>query len=396
MQETSKVTEDGFEYQWQVNYLGQFYLTQLLLPALTKAGTRERPSRVIMTSSVMNIAFCSERGIDFKALSESKIHKDGMRRYSESKLAVIMFAKELSRRMIESGEEEKDAVAYTPTYSNVFIDDEQEVSIQDDEDEFQQESQESEEIEESEIQSYLDVFANDHEATEESEDDENEIDERSHMDHIKDEGNDTPSLPVYDKDILSDPSTNPDTGPFQRVIAVALHPGIYRYSRIFRTLKASRLMITGWKLFKSGRRKLLKEKHKTLSQAAATTVFCALHPNRVHPGKYYSDCMESGLLHPQAEDIKACKMLWELSERQIEQRVPRAVSTTSLPAFSIDRPVASVSSPLRSVSQTVSTSSPSRMISSQLPLSPLYVEEIVPAVRETEMYSERATTTLEI
>ena len=45
------VTEDGFEQQMSVNYLGHFLLTHLMLPLLKEAGTRERMARVVNISS---------------------------------------------------------------------------------------------------------------------------------------------------------------------------------------------------------------------------------------------------------------------------------------------------------------------------------------------------------
>eukprot|EP00435_Cladocopium_sp_Y103_P044671 s1525_g12.t1 len=40
-----QVTKDGYEFQFEVNYLSHFLLVNLLLPQLTAAGTQEDPSR---------------------------------------------------------------------------------------------------------------------------------------------------------------------------------------------------------------------------------------------------------------------------------------------------------------------------------------------------------------
>lgn len=50
-----KKTEDGFESQLAVNYLGHFLLTHLLLPQLKAAGTEGCKSRVVNVSSCVNI-----------------------------------------------------------------------------------------------------------------------------------------------------------------------------------------------------------------------------------------------------------------------------------------------------------------------------------------------------
>jgi len=46
-----KKTPDGFESQFQVNYLGHFFLTQLLLPRLLNTGKPENYSRIVNVSS---------------------------------------------------------------------------------------------------------------------------------------------------------------------------------------------------------------------------------------------------------------------------------------------------------------------------------------------------------
>lgn len=89
-----ELTEDGFESQLGVNYLGHFLLTGLLLPVLEKTPR----SRVVSLSS--------------NAHKNGKIHFDDLNfkkkysafaAYSQSKLACLMFSKELQRRLEKSG-----------------------------------------------------------------------------------------------------------------------------------------------------------------------------------------------------------------------------------------------------------------------------------------------------
>lgn len=46
-----QLTSDGFDSQFQTNYLSHFYLSVLLTPALNRGGKPEFPSRVINVSS---------------------------------------------------------------------------------------------------------------------------------------------------------------------------------------------------------------------------------------------------------------------------------------------------------------------------------------------------------
>lgn len=83
-------TVDGFESQWAVNYLGHFYLTALLMPLLEKA----QEGRVVTVSSLAHISGL----INF----EDPNHKDNyqaMVSYRQSKLACLIFAYELQRRL---------------------------------------------------------------------------------------------------------------------------------------------------------------------------------------------------------------------------------------------------------------------------------------------------------
>jgi NAD(P)-dependent dehydrogenase (short-subunit alcohol dehydrogenase family) len=83
-------TEDGFELQFGVNFLGHFALTGLLYEMLNTTSN----SRVVTLSSI------AHRGatIDFNNLKIEKPY-DAKREYYQSKLADIIFALELGNRI---------------------------------------------------------------------------------------------------------------------------------------------------------------------------------------------------------------------------------------------------------------------------------------------------------
>lgn len=87
-------TRDGFELQFGTNYLGHFALTAHLLPLL-KSGHSPR---------VVTLGSIAARGgaIDFADLQAERAYKP-MPVYSQSKLACILFALELSRRSKAAG-----------------------------------------------------------------------------------------------------------------------------------------------------------------------------------------------------------------------------------------------------------------------------------------------------
>jgi NAD(P)-dependent dehydrogenase (short-subunit alcohol dehydrogenase family) len=87
-------TADGFELQFGTNVLGHFALTALLLPAIQKsAGT----PRIIMLASIAH----KSGVIDFEDLQAERSYKP-MRSYQQSKLADLMLAFELDRRLREA------------------------------------------------------------------------------------------------------------------------------------------------------------------------------------------------------------------------------------------------------------------------------------------------------
>ncbi|HTE00005.1 MAG TPA: oxidoreductase [Mucilaginibacter sp.] len=88
-------TDEGYELQFGVNHVGHFALTGYLYPVL-----KETPgSRVVTVSSMAYL----HGVIDFDNLRSEKDY-DAMREYSQSKLANILFAFELQRRIDAAGD----------------------------------------------------------------------------------------------------------------------------------------------------------------------------------------------------------------------------------------------------------------------------------------------------
>ena len=84
-----KTTKDGFELQFGTNFLGHFALTAQLLPLLRKSGA----PRVVSLSSLAH-----RRGrIGFDDLQGERRYRP-WQAYSQSKLAMLLFALELQRR----------------------------------------------------------------------------------------------------------------------------------------------------------------------------------------------------------------------------------------------------------------------------------------------------------
>ncbi|KAM4795656.1 dehydrogenase/reductase SDR family member 13 [Rhinophrynus dorsalis] len=85
-------TDDGFSLMFGVNHLGHFLLTLLLLDRLKQCC----PSRVVVLASSLH----KWGKIDFNNLNPSaETYKDSLKFYSDSKLANVLFARELANRL---------------------------------------------------------------------------------------------------------------------------------------------------------------------------------------------------------------------------------------------------------------------------------------------------------
>ena len=87
-----KVSEDGYELTFAVNYLSHFLLTNLLLPLLQDSV----PSRIV------NVASAGQSPVDFDDPMLEHGY-DGMRAYTKSKLAQILFTFSLDERLRGTG-----------------------------------------------------------------------------------------------------------------------------------------------------------------------------------------------------------------------------------------------------------------------------------------------------
>ena len=87
-------TEDGFEMQFGVNHVGHFLLTNLLLDLLKSSI----PARIINLSSLAH----AYGKMDWDDIHMRKEY-DKRNAYRQSKLANVLFTRELSRRLKING-----------------------------------------------------------------------------------------------------------------------------------------------------------------------------------------------------------------------------------------------------------------------------------------------------
>lgn len=100
MTTASAQTKDGFELQFGTNHLGHFLLTELLLDTLRASA----PARIVILSSVVHAGSPKDRvSLNFDDLMWTQREYKGGRAYAESKLANLLYAKELAARLEGTG-----------------------------------------------------------------------------------------------------------------------------------------------------------------------------------------------------------------------------------------------------------------------------------------------------
>jgi NAD(P)-dependent dehydrogenase (short-subunit alcohol dehydrogenase family) len=97
-----RLTSDGIDPQWQVNYFSHVYLIQLLHDELVVAS----PSRIVLVSSIGHELVVQGGAFEMQyerlpSVSKKEYHR--VQPYQQSKLALIMIAKELTDRYSNEG-----------------------------------------------------------------------------------------------------------------------------------------------------------------------------------------------------------------------------------------------------------------------------------------------------
>ena len=90
------MTRSGFELAFGTNYVGPFLLTGLLLDRLRQSA----PARIVNVSSVGHYR---APGIDYEGVRQPTKSRTGLPEYSVSKLANVLHAQELARRLEGDG-----------------------------------------------------------------------------------------------------------------------------------------------------------------------------------------------------------------------------------------------------------------------------------------------------
>ncbi len=88
------VTSDGFEETLSVNYLSHFLLTYKIIDVLQKNS----PSRIVNVSSMVH----ESGSIDFEDLQSERSYNPS-RAYAQSKVAMVLFTRELHNRFFTQG-----------------------------------------------------------------------------------------------------------------------------------------------------------------------------------------------------------------------------------------------------------------------------------------------------
>ena len=92
------LTEQGYEIQFGTNHVGHALFTHLLMPRLLETAQKPGADVRIVNLSSMGHQLASKEGIVFNELKTTMEPRITWTRYGQSKLANILFTKELAKR----------------------------------------------------------------------------------------------------------------------------------------------------------------------------------------------------------------------------------------------------------------------------------------------------------
>lgn len=93
------LTKDGYEIHMGVNHLGHALLLHLLTPRLLETASAQpgTPPRVVSVASI-GYKYCGDAGIALSTLRDLDAGLTPVQRYTQSKLANVLYAQEIGRR----------------------------------------------------------------------------------------------------------------------------------------------------------------------------------------------------------------------------------------------------------------------------------------------------------
>ncbi|KAK8478588.1 hypothetical protein V6N13_073755 [Hibiscus sabdariffa] len=96
------LSKDGIELQFATNHVGHFLLTHLLLETMKKTAQGSKTEGRIVNVSSRRHKFSYQEGIRFDKINDQSRY-NSLSAYGQSKLANVLHANELSRRLKEDG-----------------------------------------------------------------------------------------------------------------------------------------------------------------------------------------------------------------------------------------------------------------------------------------------------
>ncbi|KAK5241647.1 hypothetical protein LTR16_009169, partial [Cryomyces antarcticus] len=110
------LSPQGIDEVFATNHIGHFVLTNILLPLLERTAAEHGTARIVVTSSMLHLA-C--QNLDLNLLTsptgiKSPTFVDSAWRYARSKLANILFTRELTRLLQKRGSSKVYANVYYP------------------------------------------------------------------------------------------------------------------------------------------------------------------------------------------------------------------------------------------------------------------------------------------